>query len=75
MAVCYGGNWQFVKEEIIQKGHIYRINELSDLYKRLQEEEGLEKVGCENRSVKQRLQNDFPQDSNFMSSPVLCHLL
>ena len=75
MAVCYGGNWQFVKEELIQKGHIYRINELSDLYKRLQEEEGLEKDGCENRSVKQRLQNDFPQDSNFMSSPVLCYLL
>ena len=60
---------RFVKEEIIQKGHIYRVNELIDLYKRLQEEEGLENVGCENRSVKQGLQNAFPQDLSFMSSP------
>ena len=52
-SLCFEKIQWFVKQEIIQKGHIYRVNELSDMYKRLQEKEGSEKVGCENRSVKQ----------------------
>ena len=63
-SLCFEKIQQFFKKEIIQKGHIYR-----DLYRCLPEEEGLEKVGCEKRSVKQRLQNAFRQDLSFISSP------
>ena len=68
-SLCFEKIQWFVKEGIIQNGHIYRVNEFSDLYKRLQEEGGLENVACENRSIKQRLQNAFRQDLSFMFSP------
>ena len=66
--LCFEKMQRFFKEGIIQKGHIYHVNEIRELYKRLQEKEGLEKVRCQNRSVKQRLQNVFQQDLSFMSS-------
>ena len=67
--LCFKKMQRFFKEGIIQKGHIYPVNEIRELYKRLQGKEGLEKVRCQNRSVKQRLQNVFQQDLSFMSSP------
>ena len=67
--LCFENILRFVQEEIIEKGHIYRVKEISELYTHFQEEENLEAVGCENRSVKQRLQNAFPKVLSFMSPP------
>ena len=41
-SLCFEKIQWFVKEEIMQKGHINSVHELSDSYKRLHKEEGLQ---------------------------------
>ena len=65
---CFEKTKNFVDNEIIINGSIYRTSEVTAYYRALQEQENIEVVGDSNKNLKLRLQNLYGHQISFMSS-------